>query len=294
VLYILNYAFLTHRGGFSPQARPLTAVIYIFYFLLAIFFHETGNGFLKKSLGLFLVLAALIGAYQLSHPETIYQPTTHDFPYRPGLFFQQASNLKIEIPPLLPSFSKINNDDYLPNYIWIAIFVLVSLFGIIKAGGAGSSLKPAIVLLALCWLALLVVFPSPELYNPVMITRSGSIPHAILGVNSWPTQQPERPFYFKGSERRRFVIASRRESALFIVDIESDSAEHPASGFQVRNFDRAYPPLSYGPFQKQRFFLTGVRGRRKKDLHIYQFEIRRFAGPVLSSPVRLQIYPVKE
>ena len=126
--FLLNYAFFTHRQGYSPQGRVLTniswvAAIFIGYFLI----------YNRKKLYSFLFwLSAVIGfvfvVLLLRNPQFLYQPTTHEFTFRGGELFVYLSNLHFYLPDLLPSFIKVNNLRYVPNYIWLAV-ILVFIAG---------------------------------------------------------------------------------------------------------------------------------------------------------------------
>ncbi|UCE40986.1 MAG: hypothetical protein JSV17_16345 [Candidatus Aminicenantes bacterium] len=126
--YLLNYAFLSHRQGHSPQGRVLTSIswiaaIFIGYFLV----HNR-----KKLYSFLFWILSLTGLVfviiLLRNPHFLYQPTTHEFTFRGGELFLYLSNLHFYFPDLLPSFIKVNNLRYLPNYIWLAA-ILVFIAG---------------------------------------------------------------------------------------------------------------------------------------------------------------------
>ena len=125
--YLLNYAFFSHRQGHSPQGRVLTniswvAAIFIGYFLV----HNRKK--LYSFLFWCLALAGLvIVVLLLRNPPFLYQPTTHQFTFRGGELFVYLSNLHFYLPDFLPSFIKVNNLKYVPNYVWlVAIFVFIA------------------------------------------------------------------------------------------------------------------------------------------------------------------------
>jgi hypothetical protein len=122
--YLFNYAFLSHRQGHSPQGRILTNIswigaIFIGYFLV----HN------RKKLYSFLFWVLSLTGFVfvillLQNPTFLYQPTTHQFTFRGGELFVYLSNLHFYLPALLPSFIKVNNLNYVPNYVWLAIIVI--------------------------------------------------------------------------------------------------------------------------------------------------------------------------
>ncbi len=292
-LYVLNYAFLTHRGGFSPQARPLTAAIYLLFALCAIYISETENELLRKFLPLFLIVASLISLFQLGHPETIYQPTTHDFPFRSGLLFQYWSNLQISFSSVLPSFAKIDNDSYLPNYLWIIFFVIFSLFSIIKIRLTAFRQNLISALLILSFLIIFVLVPSPDIFNPIKINKSGALPHQILGISSWPAQANERAFFFEKNDFRRFAIATRKPAAIFVVQVESEAEINNQTFLTVKNFDCRLARMRLLNAPKQNYYLLQTSGKQYKGNFIYQFEIEFQTPQQLQKPLKIQIFPLR-
>jgi hypothetical protein len=134
--YLLNYAFFSHRQGHSPQGRVLTniswvAAIFLGYFLV----HNR-----KKFYSFLFWFAAVIGLVFVlllfQNPLFLYQPTTHQFTFRGGELFVHLSNLHFYLPGLLPSFIKVNNLGYVPNYIWLAA-ILVFIAGYARKRNLG-------------------------------------------------------------------------------------------------------------------------------------------------------------
>jgi hypothetical protein len=125
--YLLNYAFLSHRQGHSPPGRVLTNIswigaIFIGYFLI----HNRKK--LYSILFWFSSVVGLVFAFLLlRNPPFLYQPTTHQFTFRGGELFVHLSSLHFYLPGLLPSFIKVNNLNYVPNYIWLAGIILFIL-----------------------------------------------------------------------------------------------------------------------------------------------------------------------
>ena len=127
--YLLNYAFLSHRQGHSPQGRVLTNISWIGAILIGYFLVHNRKKFysflfwLASATGLVFVLLLL------QNPAFLYQPTTHQFTFRGGELFVHLSSLHFYLPSLLPSFIKVNNLGYVPNYVWIAgIFLFVAAY----------------------------------------------------------------------------------------------------------------------------------------------------------------------
>lgn len=131
VPFLLNYSFLTHRGGASPQARPILPIFSIFPIFLS-YFLEYGKGRFFRFLFLSSIIISIIfSVILLKNPLFLYQPTTHEVNERSGALFVYLSNFWFPLPSFLPSFIKPDTSYYLPNYIWTGltvIFVLAYLF----------------------------------------------------------------------------------------------------------------------------------------------------------------------
>ncbi len=130
--FLLNYSFLTHRGGASPPARPILPVFFIFPVFLS-YFLEFGKGRLFRFLFFFaIVISIIFSLILIKNPLFLYQPTTHDVKERNGALFTYLSNFWLPLPSLLPSFIKADISYYLPNYIWLAITLFFVLGYLIR------------------------------------------------------------------------------------------------------------------------------------------------------------------
>ncbi|MEW6456392.1 MAG: hypothetical protein AB1410_06750 [Acidobacteriota bacterium] len=130
--FLFNYAFLTHRGGWCPPARPFTAVSFAFIIFLGFFLKENKSKFFMTIFFLSLCLSILISVFLTLDPLALYQPTTHDVKIRAGALFYDLSNLYISLPKFLPSFIKIDNWGYIPNYFWVFLTVALIFIYIFK------------------------------------------------------------------------------------------------------------------------------------------------------------------
>jgi hypothetical protein len=131
--YILSSSFLTQRTGYAPQARPLVSVSWVFLVLLGYFLAHNR----KKLFSYFFTLAALFSflfvLLLLSTPRALYQETTAGASDRAGLLFQNLSNLHNSLPDILPSYLKVEDPHWPPNWIWIAaVLVFMAAYLIVK------------------------------------------------------------------------------------------------------------------------------------------------------------------
>lgn len=173
VPFILNYAFLSHRQGSSPQGRVLTPIIWIMAVFVGYFLVYNKKKFYSVLFRIACILGLITTAILLSHPSFLYQPTTHEYTFRGGEFFINLSNLGFYFPSILPSFIKVNNLGYWPNYVWLGLFVLFFLGYIRKLRPQKTLRYPRHTIFIMAGLLLLFVwfslFPQFTLLNPVNV-----------------------------------------------------------------------------------------------------------------------------
>jgi hypothetical protein len=125
--YILNYAFFAHRQGGSPQGRILTPLSWIGIIMIAYFIVYNRKKIYSGLFWISSLVSLIIPVLLLQNPSYLYQPTTHEYTFRGSELFISLSNLHFYLPGILPSFLKINNLGYIPNYVWIGIILLFTL-----------------------------------------------------------------------------------------------------------------------------------------------------------------------
>ncbi|MGQ9618210.1 MAG: hypothetical protein ACUVUG_04515 [Candidatus Aminicenantia bacterium] len=157
-IYVILYAWNLGRGGYSPFARPLMAISWLFPISLAYFLSENRRNFLRTLFYLSLSITIFFEILFIRYPQFLYQPTTRDISERAGAIFLYLSNLYINIPSLLPSFLKIPNLGYIPNYIWILIFIILLIF-YKKLKGLKESVKLIYLGFSLFFIFTIVIFP---------------------------------------------------------------------------------------------------------------------------------------
>ncbi|MBM3311567.1 MAG: hypothetical protein FJY80_08675, partial [Candidatus Aminicenantes bacterium] len=126
--FVLNYAFFTHRQGYCPQARVLAPVSWVGAVAVGYFLAYNGRRMCRWLFGAAAAAGTAVSVLLLRHPSFLYQPTTYGNTQRAGDLFVHLSNIHFFLPDLLPSFIKVGNAGYLPNYFWtaaVAVFVLV-------------------------------------------------------------------------------------------------------------------------------------------------------------------------
>ncbi len=121
--YLFNYAFFAHRQGSNPQGRVLTCISWILALLIGYFLVHNRKKLYKHLFAGAVGLSFVFVIVLLKNPRFLYQPTTHEFTFRGSELFIHLSNLHFYLPDFLPSFLKVNNLTYLPNYVWIVLIL---------------------------------------------------------------------------------------------------------------------------------------------------------------------------
>jgi hypothetical protein len=127
VPFLLNYAFLTHRQGFCPQGRILTPLSWILIVFVGYFFVYNRKKVYSHLFSLGCAVSFIIAVLLLVHPSFLYQSTTHIHTFRAGDLFLFLSSLNVYVPGFLPSFIKVNNLSYVPNYVWLGLIIIFIL-----------------------------------------------------------------------------------------------------------------------------------------------------------------------
>ncbi len=125
--YVFLSAFLTQRSGYSPQARPLVAVIWVMIIALGSFLDENKGTLFARLKDVAAAASLVVVVLLLGHPLSLYQETTRGATQRGGDLFYLLSNLHFDLTRLLPSYLKVEDRSWLPNLVWpavLAAFVL--------------------------------------------------------------------------------------------------------------------------------------------------------------------------
>ncbi|MBN1939748.1 MAG: hypothetical protein JW843_09180 [Candidatus Aminicenantes bacterium] len=168
--YVLVSAFLTQRAGYAPQARPILAVIWIPALFLGSFLADGRKHVFRYLFNGAAGLSFLMTWLLVRNPFALYQETTSGVTERAGSLFITLSNLHVYLPNFLPSFLKVEETGWVPNFIWIgALAALVAAFALSRPADKrlsfGGHSAAAAVLLA-GFFVLYVFFPRPVLMSP--------------------------------------------------------------------------------------------------------------------------------
>jgi hypothetical protein len=171
--YVLGLAFLTQRAAYAPQARTQVAVFWVMGIFVGYFL-----AFNAKKIFFYLFSAAAAFSYVvvfvlLKNPWALYQPTTFGEAERAGQLFIHLSNLHFYLPQFLPSFLKMDNRSWLPNYLWLGFFILFcAAYVVLKK----HNFRPKLALhVGLVCLTLGIVFVWGVLYPRLVLLEPENI-----------------------------------------------------------------------------------------------------------------------
>lgn len=297
--FILNYAFFTHRQGHCPQARVLAPISWISFLLVAYFLAYNRHKLLSFLFWFSFTASLIISGILLGHPSFLYQPTTHDYTQRAGDLFVYLSNLHFFLPAFLPSFIKIPNINYLPNYFWImatAAFILAFCF--LKNKGQrplrrGFHFGLVFLLLFLSFL-LWVAFPRSVPYPTRVFYYS---PQKALGFYFFPmgkgvVAKKEAEFYLHIEKPYKFLFSSREKLEKIKLIFGSEKGEHEV---KIDFFDL---PLFEGKtkYEKRELAFSPPVYYPFRNLHLYEVSLtlKKYSKEnLLVDPYFLQVLPLK-
>ena len=169
--YVLVSAFLTQRTGYAPQARPLVAVIWGMGILVAYFLVFNSKKIFSYIFSFAAFLSLLFAYLLLKNPIYLYQETTQGATERGGGLFYILSNLHFHLPSFLPSYLKVEEWKWLPNFIWIGLLLFFIAAYLVTRKHDFSLKFPVHILLTFAGIAifffLIVLYPRVVLLNPV-------------------------------------------------------------------------------------------------------------------------------
>jgi hypothetical protein len=295
--FLLNYAFFTHRQGYSPQARVLMPVSWAGAVCIGYFLAYNA----KKIFGWLFKAAALasfaLAGLLLAHPPFLYQATTHEFTDRAGDLFVYLSNVRFFWPGLLPSFIKVKNVGYGPNYAWIVgLALFVVWYARAKAPGR---LRPAchraaaLVLLAAA-IGLWALFPRTIPYGTTTVAYS---PQTALGFYAFPwgrgvVLRKTGTLYLHEAKDYTILFSSRTRLDAIKLAFGNDKGDY---AIEARLFD--LPLLDERTsFTRREIVIEPPADYPFRNLALYEIRLRlrHLSGESMQlDPFPFQIVPVK-
>jgi len=296
--FLLNYALFTHRQGAAPQGRVLTSLSWILIIAVGNFlFHNRRNGF-SFAFGAAVGAGFVIAGILLFNPSFLYQPTTHEVTTRPGELFVYLSNMHFFLPPWLPSFIKVNNLGYLPNYIWLAaLLAFVMVYALSrKEKPLGRAVPPAFAYAVLAAaFFLLVLFPRSPLYpvKTIRYSAQSALGFYTFSMGKGVVTKESGDFYLHLEKPYRLLFASRNELEKVKLRFGSIAGEYD---LEIRQFDLPlWQGKTHGEVKEIGF--TPAAAYKLGRLLIYQLDLHlrhRSAESMLLEPFLFQVMPWHE
>jgi len=296
--YLLNYAFFTHRQGYCPQARILTPISWIGAIAIGYFIVYNQKRLYSFLFWFFSLASLAVTSLLLLNPKFLYQPTTHEFTSRAGELFVYLSNLHFFLPPLLPSFIKIKNVGYLPNYFWIlAIAIFVSAYILLKGKMAlkhGSHFCFAFFLLAGC-LYLRVLYPQSVPYPIQTVYYS---PQKAMGFYLFPMGEgvvikQTGELYLHRQKSYKILFSSRTKLEKIKLTFGSENGEYEVK-MTFFDFVLFEGKTSY---ERKELVLTPETHYPLKALFLYEINLslkKRSSESMLIEPYYFFVTPLKD
>jgi len=168
--YILNSALLTQRTSYAPQARPLVSVSWALAIFLGYFLAYNAKKMFSILLHIFALLSLIFVILLLKNPLALYQLTTTGVTDRAGRLFVLLSNLHFFLPQYLPSYLKIDNSRWIPNYAWMGAFLFfIGIYIAVKKHNFQMKISHHLIIAGICILIIffwLVLYPRTVLLYP--------------------------------------------------------------------------------------------------------------------------------
>ena len=131
--YVFVSAFLTQRAGYAPPGRPLVAVVWGMAVLVGWFLAFNGKRIFAYVMDFAVGLSLLFVWLLCQNPLALYQETTTGTTERGGALFYGLSHLHFHLPNILPSFIKIEEWRWIPNFVWpILVLVFVAAYLLVR------------------------------------------------------------------------------------------------------------------------------------------------------------------
>jgi hypothetical protein len=304
--FILFLGYSTVRPGYCPQARYLTSVAWLLMLFSIIYYRETQNKFFKKILLYLPIYSIFVVIYQVFYPFTLYQSVTHINLNRPGLMFQQWSNIYFSLADILPSFVKLaGNFKYLPNIIFLVLVVILTFLALqsktkqlsnekfLREGSRGGRFfqkeSPPGISFGFVFI-LFVLFPRVPVYNPISLTKEGALPCKIYGESDYPTSVEERKFELTGKGRYSFTVSTLEPVPYFVLEFENQGEQGYEIGISA--FDTQVEKARISSGNTQRVFIKNLRYKKFKGNCFYRFHLKIKPTPPGKPPLYFQLYPV--
>jgi hypothetical protein len=273
-VYFLSLAFLIQRPAYAPQARTLVAVFWGMAVFLGYFLAFNTKKIFASLFGLFASFSVLTTLLLLRTPRALYQPTTAGETEHAGLLFLQLSNLHFSLPKLLPSFLKIEDSSWPPNFLWIVLTILFVLAYILTKSHSFPLkyfhfLSATMIGLGVFYLWF-VFYPRTVIVHPQQITYpSGEKISFYAYSRSARMTSPGVFDIIEGNRLYSFYFLSERELPVLRLELGSERGTYRA---EIQYFDKTifrgetkeeittlrYPPSPPYMLKNQRLYHVSI------------------------------------
>lgn len=240
--YVLVSAFLTQRGGYAPQARPMVAVIWGLAIMLGYFLAHAGKTVFKLIFNLAAFLSFLVVFLLLTFPTNLYQETTRGAAERGGGLFYLLSNIRFHLPDCLPSYLKVESLKWLPNLTWLgvaAIFIIAYIAikkRVLTLSFSGRGLLAcAGLIIFFVWI---VLFPRKVLLNPLRTAFPGGERITFYSVSRSARMIEPGKFQLREDNRAyHFSLVTRRSIQELKISFGSVWGDYDV---EIQVFDQSF------------------------------------------------------
>jgi hypothetical protein len=293
--FILNYAFFAHRQGGSPQGRILTPLSWTGFILIGYFFVHNRKKIYSGLFWISYLISLIIPILILQSPSFLYQPTTHEYTFRGSELFVSLSNLYFYLPGILPSFIKVNNLGYIPNYVWLGLTLLFVMgYAYRKRLNMPKHLSiPAVPVMAVLTVFFLLfsLFPRTALISPVKADYSPSKIIGFYSLDRFSRMRNPGEFHLsKSSHEYTFQFTSWKHIENLRLEFGVLEAEYRV---KIRLFDLTFFEGNTSDEIRTLVIKSPPRYRYKNtNLYILSVELEYISGTLITeNPYFLSIYP---
>jgi len=294
VPFLFNYAFLTHRQGFCPQGRILAPLSWLMIWMVGYFFVHNRKKFYSYLFYIGSSFSLFFALILLTHPSFLYQSTTHIHTFRAGDLFLYLSHLNFYVPGYLPSFIKINNLNYLPNYVWaglVVIFILGYAYRKEPFLNKKWNLTPVFTILGFVFLFFwLVLYPKTVLIHPKKAEYPTGEKLTFYSLSRAVSMRDAGEFKLSGDRRSyQFLFTSWRKINRLNLELRAPVSTHE---IKCRYFDRGVAEETISDFPKS-IEITDLPYYPYKNTHLYlvQVEVNSISPDSSRGPLFLSVRP---
>ncbi len=238
--YILFYAFTAQRGGYSPQARPIMAVMWGMAVTLGYFLADNAKKIFSYLLNLAIALSLLFVWILLQNPLALLQPTTVGTTERGGDLFYRLSNFHFYLTNWLPSYIKVEEWRWLPNFFWLGVLALfLAAYLIVRKHNLSLKFSRHLVL-TFCGLtvffAWFVFYPRTAPYPPVNAALPSGDKLTFFGLSRVALmREPAKFSLLEDNRDYDFLLASWRKIEKLKAEFGSEAGDY---FLRIRFFDQ--------------------------------------------------------